>query len=311
MTIQPTYEESACMLCFKFRGNILLTSVTQVFKPSSTYQIFDYQYAVYEDLKYGSYQVQYQNKDISIDVENLVYGIDFTSDKLNEYKYSIGDDVVIIEGNSTQEGPFLPCKHDIYLQFNNILPPQKLVSGYMKLYPNQNIIQLLSGTSQLISTLNHIKQSYQQDYIFHYNNEQIAIQAFWWCHGKIIPNQHTSCVKSVEINPSDREYKSQATSSTLQTYLKIGHRGCGMNKAFASGRVKIAENTVESFNKAYEFGMDMIETDVIITKDKIPIINHDFKVQYHGLNLAIIHLLWNSLKKQKLTNLISIYFKIP
>ncbi len=48
--------------------------------------------------------------------------------------------------------------------------------------------------------------------------------------------------------------------------LKIGHRGA---KAYA------AENTISSFKKALELGVDMVELDVRITKDKHPIILHD------------------------------------
>jgi len=48
--------------------------------------------------------------------------------------------------------------------------------------------------------------------------------------------------------------------------LKIGHRGA---KAYAP------ENTIVSFEKALELGVDMIELDVRITKDKYPVVIHD------------------------------------
>lgn len=48
--------------------------------------------------------------------------------------------------------------------------------------------------------------------------------------------------------------------------LKIGHRGA---KAYAP------ENTFASFKKAMEMGVDMIEIDVRITKDKYPVVIHD------------------------------------
>ena len=47
--------------------------------------------------------------------------------------------------------------------------------------------------------------------------------------------------------------------------LKIGHRGA---KAYAP------ENTLTSFRKALDLGVDMVEFDVRITKDKYPVIIH-------------------------------------
>lgn len=46
----------------------------------------------------------------------------------------------------------------------------------------------------------------------------------------------------------------------------IGHRG-------AAGLAP--ENTMESFKKAYELDVDMIELDVRLTKDKVPVVLHD------------------------------------
>lgn len=48
--------------------------------------------------------------------------------------------------------------------------------------------------------------------------------------------------------------------------LKIGHRGA---KAYAP------ENTLTSFKKALELGVDIIELDVRITQDKYPVVIHD------------------------------------
>lgn len=52
--------------------------------------------------------------------------------------------------------------------------------------------------------------------------------------------------------------------------LKIGHRGA---KAYAP------ENTISSFQKALDLGVDMIELDVRITKDKYPVVVHDNKLR--------------------------------
>ena len=48
--------------------------------------------------------------------------------------------------------------------------------------------------------------------------------------------------------------------------LKIGHRGA---KAYAP------ENTISSFKKALELGVDMVECDIRLTKDSQPIVIHD------------------------------------
>ena len=52
----------------------------------------------------------------------------------------------------------------------------------------------------------------------------------------------------------------------LEFMLKIGHRGA---KAYAP------ENTLASFKKALDLGVDMIEFDVQITEDKYPVVIHD------------------------------------
>jgi glycerophosphoryl diester phosphodiesterase len=51
--------------------------------------------------------------------------------------------------------------------------------------------------------------------------------------------------------------------------LKIGHRG-------AKGHV--AENTLASFQKAIDLGVDMIELDIQLSLDKIPMVIHDTAV---------------------------------
>lgn len=60
--------------------------------------------------------------------------------------------------------------------------------------------------------------------------------------------------------------------------LTIGHRGMG--KTFDGDdlpHTTFIENTIESFAEAYERGADMVEFDIVLTKDKIPIIYHDFQ----------------------------------
>uniref|UniRef100_A0A1I8P9C0 GP-PDE domain-containing protein n=1 Tax=Stomoxys calcitrans TaxID=35570 RepID=A0A1I8P9C0_STOCA len=58
--------------------------------------------------------------------------------------------------------------------------------------------------------------------------------------------------------------------------LDIGHRGCG--KSFWCKDNILRENTLHSFQKAVEHGADMIEFDVQLTQDRVPIVYHDFQL---------------------------------
>ncbi len=73
--------------------------------------------------------------------------------------------------------------------------------------------------------------------------------------------------------------------------LKIGHRGA---KAYAP------ENTIASFRKALDLGVDMVEFDVRITKDKYPVIVHDNRLRRLTKEFVRVnHLTLNQLKKLK------------
>uniref|UniRef100_A0AC35G7B9 GP-PDE domain-containing protein n=1 Tax=Panagrolaimus sp. PS1159 TaxID=55785 RepID=A0AC35G7B9_9BILA len=57
--------------------------------------------------------------------------------------------------------------------------------------------------------------------------------------------------------------------------LEVGHRGAGNSYTkFAASR----ENTIHSLNRAARNGADFVEFDVQLTKDKIPVVFHDFHV---------------------------------
>ncbi len=59
--------------------------------------------------------------------------------------------------------------------------------------------------------------------------------------------------------------------------LDIGHRGAGSARRTDRSE-KVLENTVDSFNYAFKKGADMVELDVQISKDKVPVVYHDFNV---------------------------------
>uniref|UniRef100_A0A1A9W9B0 GP-PDE domain-containing protein n=1 Tax=Glossina brevipalpis TaxID=37001 RepID=A0A1A9W9B0_9MUSC len=60
--------------------------------------------------------------------------------------------------------------------------------------------------------------------------------------------------------------------------MQIGHRGCG--KSHWRERDILRENTIKSIQMAYENGADMVEIDVQLTKDKVPILYHDLCLKF-------------------------------
>ncbi len=71
----------------------------------------------------------------------------------------------------------------------------------------------------------------------------------------------------------------------------IGHRGA---------RGLAPENTIAGFKKAIKLGVDMIEFDVRVTKDHVPIVHHDAKVSDDsGNHLTIKDTNWKELKSHK------------
>lgn len=61
------------------------------------------------------------------------------------------------------------------------------------------------------------------------------------------------------------------------TGLDIGHRGAG-NSFKTQNFAEVRENTIASIKKACAFGADMVEFDVQLSKDNVPVIYHDFHV---------------------------------
>ncbi|KAH9496922.1 putative glycerophosphocholine phosphodiesterase GPCPD1 2 [Bulinus truncatus] len=60
------------------------------------------------------------------------------------------------------------------------------------------------------------------------------------------------------------------------TSLDIGHRGMGASYSQVS---TLKENTIASFAAAAKHGADFVEFDVLLSKDKMPVIFHDFSVK--------------------------------
>lgn len=62
------------------------------------------------------------------------------------------------------------------------------------------------------------------------------------------------------------------------TQLEAGHRGLGKSLKETTNAAPMIENTVASMIASGELGADIVEFDVQLTKDLIPIIYHDFMV---------------------------------
>ncbi|CAH2066525.1 unnamed protein product, partial [Iphiclides podalirius] len=63
----------------------------------------------------------------------------------------------------------------------------------------------------------------------------------------------------------------------IPTGLEVGHRGLGASFKTKEGNA-IRENTIASLKKAAASGADLLEFDVQLSKDMIPVIYHDFHV---------------------------------
>eukprot|EP00096_Caligus_rogercresseyi_P004256 TRINITY_DN1844_c0_g2_i1.p1 TRINITY_DN1844_c0_g2~~TRINITY_DN1844_c0_g2_i1.p1 ORF type:complete len:439 (+),score=88.82 TRINITY_DN1844_c0_g2_i1:1285-2601(+) len=58
--------------------------------------------------------------------------------------------------------------------------------------------------------------------------------------------------------------------------LDVGHRGSGNSFSNLHGCSSIRENSIASLRNAFDHGADMVEFDVQLSKDLIPVIYHDF-----------------------------------
>ncbi|RWS27319.1 glycerophosphocholine phosphodiesterase GPCPD1-like protein [Leptotrombidium deliense] len=59
--------------------------------------------------------------------------------------------------------------------------------------------------------------------------------------------------------------------------IHVGHKGAGNNRRHDTVE-NVIENTIASLNYAADHGADMVEFDVVLTKDNIPVLYHDFHV---------------------------------
>ncbi|GMH60163.1 hypothetical protein TL16_g02988 [Triparma laevis f. inornata] len=69
--------------------------------------------------------------------------------------------------------------------------------------------------------------------------------------------------------------------------LDIGHRGLGRSYRDVKGQemAQVRENTIMSFSNAGRAGAEYVELDIMLTKDRIPVVFHDFDIGIKGLRL--------------------------
>ncbi|KAH8372602.1 hypothetical protein KR009_000599 [Drosophila setifemur] len=63
------------------------------------------------------------------------------------------------------------------------------------------------------------------------------------------------------------------------TALEIGHRGLGKSLTVTANAAPMIENTVATMLASAELGADLVEFDVQLTSDLVPIIHHDFSIR--------------------------------
>ncbi|KAH8729237.1 Glycerophosphoryl diester phosphodiesterase family-domain-containing protein [Ilyonectria robusta] len=81
--------------------------------------------------------------------------------------------------------------------------------------------------------------------------------------------------KQGQLPPRDPQILKLESSSTIG-----GHRGNGQNDNLPY--LQVGENTLQSFRTAIDHGANVVEFDVQLTKDNIPVIYHDFLVVEKG-----------------------------
>ncbi|KAF2352178.1 Glycerophosphodiester phosphodiesterase domain [Trinorchestia longiramus] len=88
---------------------------------------------------------------------------------------------------------------------------------------------------------------------------------------------HYMVVKPMPLGASDMSASFARYWKETWTGLEVGHRGAGNSyHSEPKSCATIRENTIASFKYAAEMGADMVETDVQLSKDLVPVIYHDF-----------------------------------
>ncbi|KAK9459370.1 Glycerophosphoryl diester phosphodiesterase family-domain-containing protein [Lipomyces oligophaga] len=87
-------------------------------------------------------------------------------------------------------------------------------------------------------------------------------------------------------NPNLSVAKSSTYWKSLTSTRVIGHRGLGKNSTSRKS-LQLGENTLQSFIAAANLGASYVEFDVQLTRDRVPVIYHDFVVAETGIDVPM------------------------
>ncbi|XP_017481905.1 PREDICTED: putative glycerophosphocholine phosphodiesterase GPCPD1 homolog 2 [Rhagoletis zephyria] len=155
------------------------------------------------------------------------------------------------------------------LLFQVLMVDQALVGYMLKLYLSNES----TGCAQLLG------QQYIPPEAVNTSEGQLTLSFSGSCNGVELAKLK---IQYVVIN-SMPDWKVKLNTSFLQYWpnrwrgLDIGHRGMGRSFV-AETPAPVTENTLRSLNAAFNAGADMVEFDVMLTRDMVPIIFHDFDV---------------------------------
>ena len=86
----------------------------------------------------------------------------------------------------------------------------------------------------------------------------------------------------------------------MSVSVKFVCRGCGNSFTARPDPSKIRENTIGSFNLAAAHGANLVEFDVLLSRDLVPIVYHDFEVLVPNYEGSLSKVLVSSLTLEQL-----------
>ncbi|CAL5990172.1 Glycerophosphocholine_phosphodiesterase [Hexamita inflata] len=258
--MNPIYATSDATLYVKYKSSqnvqVLLNSKHL---QSKKVVCDDITFEEFSGLPYESVTIQ-SDSQITLKLSSFITAFDLEDN--SQFTFNFGDPFAILYVNNQLTGPVKsPLSGSV--SFNPFLPPL-LFSSVSDLF----FIPLQPGFAPIFTvgsnSFTHLSDPIQQDF----NNNGIFFYQFmeWNCK---IP---FSTVHS------------QISNLQMPVPLRIGHRGCGSNKTNSKfGPQKYVENSIKSFQEAQK-RIEGVELDIILSKDKVPVIHHDFEILEQSIN---------------------------